>query len=171
MINKLSSRSILFAIILLVFLIFTIFFTWFQYKDDLGSKMVSDIARLAAIMKKIDATAGILNFDFDKNPINFLTIKKGGFVGSEVGALNLKHAKRWDGPYLPVTPTIEGQEYIVLKNKNGLYVTLADGVNLPNKKQIGKDIILDYNANVEDLIRDPNGLSYKGQPLAIKIIE
>lgn len=169
MVEKVSLNSIIFGSILFIFLIFTISYTWIQYKDDLGTKMVHDIAQLSAIMKKIDATAGILSFDFEKNPINFLTIKRGGFVSSEVGSLNLKYPDFWDGPYLPITPTIKGKEYIVLKNSHGLYVTLADGVKLPNKKIIGKDIILGYDTPMEDLVRIKDGLSYKGKPLAIKI--
>lgn len=167
--KPLLSISVILGFIFGGFVVMSIYNAWYQFEKDTGVIMVDDIQRLSDIFHEINVTAGILSFDRTKNVIDFLNIKKGGFVGSEVGALNLRHPERWSGPYLEKNPTIQNQEYVVLVTKKGHFIVPADGVKLPNGKVIGKDIILDENSDVQQLMRDPNGLQFEGRSLAAPI--
>ena len=153
----------------LFFLCITVFNTFFEYKEETGLIIAQDIALLEKIFKTIHETVGIAGFDLEKNPINFLTIKKNGFVGSQVGSMNLIHHNRWQGPYVERNPSIQNKEYQIVVTQKGDFITPADGVVLPNNKVIGRDIIIDKNADIEKMIGDDFGLSYEGKPLAAKI--
>ncbi len=125
-----------------------------------------NVSELAQIFKKIDETCGILSFEHEKNYIDFLTVER--FVGSEVGAMNLIHPEKWEGPYLKDNPTIQEKYFIVLDNANGYYIAPGDGVTLANGKIIGTDIILAKDTNLEDLLNDGNDLLFEGKPLVQK---
>lgn len=136
---------------------------------DKSVMLSQDIARLACIFQQIDATAGIAGFDFAKNEINFLNIKKDGFVGSQVGSMNLIRPARWEGPYVTEVSSLQEQNYMIVHTKQGYFITPRDGVQLPNGKVMGKDIILDENADIESMMQDNEFLADNGAPLAVKI--
>lgn len=136
---------------------------------DKGVMFSQDIARLACIFAQIDATAGIAGFDFQKNEINFLNIKKDGFVGSEVGSMNLIRPARWEGPYVNEVSSLQEQNYMIVRTHQGYFITPRDGVKLPNSKMVGTDIILDENADIESMIQNDGLLAHNGAPLAAKI--
>ena len=136
---------------------------------DKGAMFTSDIARLAQIFQKIDATAGISGFDFPKNEINFLNIKKDGFVGSEVGSLNLIRPARWEGPYVNEVSSIQEHNYMIVRTGSGYFITPRDGVALPNGKVIGKDLILDEASDITAMMQDNELLAHNGNPLAARI--
>ena len=158
------------SVAVIVFLIGISIFSWrSSYKRDTGELMSQDIARLVYIFEDINKTAGILGFDHQKNDINFLNIKKNGFVGSEIGSMNLIHPDKWQGPYEKEIPRIEEEDYMVVRTKKGYFVTPGDGVKLPNGKIIGTDILLDEDADIESMMHDEQMLAYKGKALAAKI--
>lgn len=148
---------------------FSIFTFRARKARDKGVMLTQDITRLACIFQQIDATAGIAGFDFAKNDINFLNIKKDGFVGSEVGSMNLIRPARWEGPYVNEVSSLQEHSYMIVRTKHGYFITPRDGVQLPNGKVIGKDIILDENADIETMMSDDLSLAYNGAPLAAKI--
>ena len=162
--------SIAIAALFSFFIVISIFNALYQYKEQTGEIIAKEVQQLAAILTKINETAEILSFDEQKNRIDFLTIKKGGFVSSEVGAMNLKHPDGWQGPYVDRTPTIQNKEYQVVYTKKGYFITPGDGVKLPNKKVVGKDIILDKHADIKKLMRDEQALMFEGKPLAAEIL-
>lgn len=147
--------------------------------QEVGLYIADDIERLATIFSKIDSTCGIISFDYQKNPINFLNVAH--FVSSEVGSMNLKYPDKWQGPYLNDNPTMQGIEYQVVRTQKGYFITPGErierhngilkskGVTLPNGKEIGKDIILEDTSDIAAMIKDPDALSYKGRPLAAAI--
>lgn len=137
---------------------------------DKGVILAQDVARLSCIFAQIDATAGIAGFDFQKNEINFLNIKKDGFVGSEVGSMNLIRPARWEGPYVNEVSSLQEQNYMIARTQQGYFITPRDGVKLPNGKVIGKDILLDENADIETMMQDNLMLAHNGAPLAAKIV-
>ena len=151
----------------------TVFNAWYQYRSNMSAIMASEIQQLATIFEKINNTAGIINFDYQKNWINFLTIKKGGFVGSEVGTLNLMYPDKWEGPYLlegkKDNPTIQEKEYQIVRTKDGYFIVPGEGVRLSNGKVIGKDIILDEQADIEKMMLDEQALRYQGKKLAARV--
>jgi len=148
---------------------FSIFTFRARKAHDKGLILSQDIARLACIFQKIDATAGIAGFDFAKNEINFLNIKKDGFVGSEVGSMNLIRPARWEGPYVTEVSSLQEQNYMIVHTKQGYFIAPRDGVQLPNGKVIGKGIILDENVDIESMMQDNSLLAHNGAPLAAKI--
>jgi len=168
-----SHKKIIFSLLTLAVIAFLIGLTFFSWrtvaKRDRGLYIVQDMARLATIFKHIDATAGILGFDYQKNPINFLNIKKDGFVGSELGSMNLMFPDKWEGPYEYEMPRIQEEDYIIIRTEKGYFITPADGVRLPNGKIIGTDIMLDEQADIEHMMHDEQMLSYQGRPLAAKV--
>ena len=124
------------------------------------------IQLLAGVFGQIDKHCTILSFEHKSNPINFLNVKN--FVGSEIGAMNLKYSDRWKGPYAIYNPTYQGKLYEVIKAQDGFYVVPGNGVVLPDGRVIGKDIVLDENANLAQLISN-GSLLIDGKPLAVKI--
>ena len=83
--------------------------------------------------------------------------------------MNLAYPEKWHGPYLERNPSVQGIEYQVVYTRKGYFITPGQGVKLPNGKIIGKDIILDENADIELMMHDDQALSYRGQPLAAQI--
>lgn len=136
---------------------------------DRSAMLANDIVQLSQIFQKIDATAGIAGFDFEKNEINFLNIKKDGFVGSEVGSMNLIRPARWEGPYVNEVSSLQEQNYMILRTKQGYFITPRDGVVLPNGKVMGKDVILDELSDIQAMIQDNELLAHNGNPLAARI--
>lgn len=160
----------LFTIAFLAALIGITIFNWSgSFKRDTGDFISQDIAHLVSIFEDINNTAGILSFDHQKNDINFLNIKKDGFIGSEIGSMNLIHPDKWQGPYEKEIPRIEEEDYMVVRTKKGYFVAPGDGVKLPNGKIIGKDIILDEDADIEAMMHDEQMLAYDGKALAARI--
>jgi hypothetical protein len=159
------------SIAVIALLIGITIFNWRgSFKRETGELISQDIARLVAIFDDINNTAGILSFDHQKNDINFLNIKKDGFIGSEIGSMNLIHPDKWQGPYEKEIPRIEEEDYMVVRTKKGYFVIPGDRVRLPNGKIIGKDILLDEDADIESMMQDEQMLSYKGKALAGKIM-
>ena len=132
-----------------------------------GSIVREHLALLHKTFKKIDATCGILSFDKQQNTINFLNV--GTFSGSEVGPMNLVYPDKWEGPYLPDNPTMQGIEYLVVRTKADYFITPGNDVRLPNDEVVGEDIVLSEDADIASLANDPDGLSFDGKPLAIKL--
>lgn len=138
------------------------FFTIGQQTEQIISDQIKDLSN---IFEKINKYSVILNIEEDKAPINFLNVKS--FAGSEIGPLNLKYPDKWQGPYLFDNPTIKGKFYQIVKAKNGYYIVPGDGVKI-NNKIIGKDIIINKDTNIKELIKNGD-LSFRGQALAAKI--
>jgi hypothetical protein len=145
----------------------TFFDTLYRAKDDAGMMIVQTVVQLRDIFHRIHKTCIIIDFDNQQNSIDFLNVAK--FAGSEVGPMNLVHPDKWEGPYLMENPTLYHIAYQVVSTKKGYYVTPGNGVTLPNKKVIGKDITLDQKADIDAMMRDPEALAYKEQPLAARL--
>ena len=124
------------------------------------------IQLLAGIFGQIDKHCTILSFDHKNNPINFLNVKN--FVGSEIGAMDLKYPDKWKGPYATYNPTYQGKLYEVIKAQDGYYIVPGLGVVLPDGRAFGRDIIIDEASNVAQLISS-GMLILDGKPLAVKI--
>jgi len=160
---------------LLTILLFTVlvgvsFFSFmYRSQEQTGLIMADDIAHLVEVIQKIDKDCRIIDFDYQQNTINFLNIKKDGFVGSEVGSVNLSYPKKWNGPYMNDNPTMQEKEYMIVRTKDGHFITPGNGVILPNQKEIGKDIILDEKADIPAMMNNPELLNYKGRALAGKV--
>lgn len=171
--QKRSGKGILFSLLTLSVIALLVGITIFNgrkiIKRDAGEFIAQDIARLATIFEDINTTAGILSFDYQKNRIDFLNIKKDGFVGSELGSMNLMYPDKWQGPYEKEMPRIQEEDYMIVRTQKGYFITPGDGVRLPNGKIVGSDIILDENADIEHMLHDEQMLSYQGRPLAAKI--
>lgn len=154
------ATSVLF-IVLIGIAIFNAMFTSKEYVADL---IAGDVKRLSKIFSCIDRECKILSLEYQKNPINFLNVKE--FSGSEIGPMNLAHPEKWEGPYLEDNPTMQEKEYLIVRTKKGYFITPGEGVILPNGKQVGTDIILDENADIAAMAKDPDLLLFKGKSLA-----
>ena len=167
--NKLQEKLIPIGVVILFISLIGITFVGFyiRSKKTIGRIIVHDVAQLATIFEKIHATCDIIDFEYQQNPINFLTI--GTFVGSEVGPMNLAYPNKWEGPYLDDNPTIQQKEYMIIKTNNGYFVTPGNGVALPNGMIIGTDVHLDIQSDINQLVHD-NILRYKNKALAQQIM-
>lgn len=168
--NALKKNSIPIIVSTILIVLFIAVLTRFwqdsrMYPDQL---IVENLDQLQEIFTQIDKTCTIIGFEHHKNYIDFLNVEK--FVGSEVGSMNLAHPDRWQGPYLPDNPTIQEQFFQIIKTKNGYYILPGDGVKLSNDKVIGKDIIIDESTDMQAIMSDPHGLSFKGRPLAVPLL-
>jgi hypothetical protein len=165
---KNSWYAYLFGALLVLIAGVSIYFLLWRSKAIVDDVVVEDVQHLQQIFKKINDRCGIINFDYQKNLIDFLTVKS--FVSSEIGTMNLAYANNWEGPYVQDNPEIEGKYYQIIKTIKGYFITPGDGVKLANGKVIGSDIVLDYNTDIEKLMMDPTALqSYNKKPLAAKI--
>lgn len=153
----------------LALVVMAVMVQWKGAPVDESTQIVQDITKLKAVIEQINHDATIIGFDHQQNWINFLQIKKGGFVGSEVGSINLAHPDKWNGPYMDDNPTIQNKEYMVVRTKQGYFITPGQGVTLPNGKTIGKDIILDEDADIAGMMFDKNALRYDDKQLAASL--
>jgi hypothetical protein len=141
----------------------------FYQKKQLNDLLIAqDIQKLVQIFKQIDETCEIIDFDHQKNLIDFLNV--GSFSGSEVGSMNLKYPEKWQGPYVEENPTMQEQPYMIVKTKKGLFIVPGEGVKLANGKVIGKDIILTPETDIEKLMSDKKALLFNNQSLATRLI-
>ncbi len=160
----------LIGILFVILIAIALAVTWYRTPLDITDQMVQDIHQLKKIVEQIDHDALIIDFDYQQNWINFLHIKKGGFVGSEVGSANLAYPDKWNGPYLDENPTLQEKEYMVVRTNQGYFITPGDGVTLPNGKIIGKDIMLDENADIAAMMHDKETLMYADKSLAVPLL-
>jgi hypothetical protein len=140
---------------------------WYQARLFPTQVMSNDIATLASIFEKINETCGIVDFQGDRLNIDFLNVIS--FEGSEVGPMNLKFPKHWQGPYLKTNLTFQEKYYQIVKTKNGYFIVPGNGVKLLNGKTIGKDIILTKDTSIADLIKNKALVDPSGRPLALPI--
>lgn len=158
---------IIVALTLIAFIGITFFDTLYRAKEDVGMMIAQEVVQLRDIFHRIHKTCTIIDFDEQKNSINFLNVEK--FTGSEVGPMNLVHPEKWEGPYLKDNPTMQKIAYQVVSTKKGYYITPGDGVKLPNKKIVGKDIILDQKADIDAMMTNAEELMYKDRSLAARL--
>jgi len=83
--------------------------------------------------------------------------------------MNLAHPDKWQGPYVQENPTIYHIAYQVVSTKKGYFITPGDGVRLPNKKVVGKDIVLDNNADIEKMMLDPQIFLWRDKVFAARL--
>ncbi len=162
--NKRAIFPIL-TVLLFIMLIGVFVFRLF-YQVRVGTDLIisQEVQQLVEIFKRIDKKCKIIDFDYQQNHINFLNVKS--FEGSEVGSMNLAYPKQWEGPYLSDNPTIQEKEYMIVRTKKGYFVTPGQDVRLGNGRVIGKDIILNENADILAMMHDENALMFKGKALA-----
>ena len=148
-------------------LIISIFNLMYRTKEIRDEIIASDVAKLTKIFRQIDKDCKITGFDYQKNYIDFLNVK--GFEGSEVGAMNLMYPANWKGPYLKDNPTVQNKAYQVIKTKYGHFIAPGHAMVLSSGKVVGKDIILDENADIEKMASKGGPLFNDGVPLARKL--
>lgn len=165
--NKTSSYTIGIGLFLLVLFIITFVAYWQQVRLFPEQVMSNDINQLAMIFNKINDTCGILDFQSEHTEVDFLNVI--AFKGSEVGAMNLKLPSNWEGPYVRDNPTIQEKHYQIVKTKKGYFIFPGNGVVLTNGLIIGKDIVVDKNTDITELIRDKSLVDSAGKPLALPI--
>ena len=158
----------LLTIILLVVLTgLSVFSLIYKSQENTATLIDNDLQVLVDAFNRIDHDCKILNFDYTLNRINFLNVQS--FVGSEAGAMNLAYPDHWKGPYLNDNPTVQGQEYFIVVTHQGCFVTPGFGVRLPNGQIVGRDIVLNKDANIEVMIQPGGLLYYNGKALAAKL--
>lgn len=138
--------------------------TFFESRSNTISTIVRDLNKLVHMLETIDNSCGIIDFDHQKNSINFLNVIS--FVGSEVGSMNLRYPDKWEGPYLNDNPTIQHKEYQVVSTRYGYFITPGDGVVLPNGKVVGTDIKIDKDADIAAMMHQKDVLLFDNQSLA-----
>ncbi len=125
--------------------------------------IADDIVQLKTIFERINSTCGIIGFEHEKNWINFLNV--GSFSGSEVGPMNLRNPRAWEGPYFADNPTIQEYEYQIVKIKEGWAIVPGEGVRLARGKKMGKEVVLTTTTSFLPSIT-PGGFLYaQGRPL------
>jgi hypothetical protein len=144
------------------------FWVYWQQSQRMNDMIIADdVAHLAEILNTIHRECTIIDFEHQKNHIDFLNVIS--FEGSEVGPMNLAHPERWRGAYLKDNPTIQEKYYQVVRTKKGYFVVPGEGVQLSNGLIIGKDILFDEEADIQVMTEDI--LQFKKRPLAVRIMD
>lgn len=152
--QRLPTHAFMFfsAVLLLLLLVLSLATYWRQtatYRDNL---IAEHIRILSDVFKKIDEQCGIIDFEHQRNYIDFLTVES--FVGSEIGSMNLRYPQHWQGPYLDDNPTIQEKYYEIRSTHKGYFIVPGEGVELTNGKVIGKDIIFTKDSDIEEFIKE-----------------
>ncbi len=145
-----------------------VFSVRYKTKQFSGDAMASDITQLVAIFKSIHEDCTILGFDYQKNPINFLNVES--FAGSEVGPMNVAHPENWKGPYVDDNLAMQNKEYQIVRTKAGYFIVPGEDVKLPNGNVMGKDMVLDEDADIMQLTQNGQPLNFEGKQLAAQIV-
>lgn len=140
---------------------------WWRATGYGDQVIVQDIAALKAIFERIDQECEITGFDYDLNPINFLTVRS--FYGNGVGSMNLFKPEKWAGPYLQKNPEFHGHAYQIACTRWGCFIVPGNGVKLGNGQVIGADIVFDKNTNIPVLVQDKTKLLSAYGPLAVSL--
>lgn len=160
--------SLLSIVIILIFAAVIACGWWWNSGTGVSAQMIEkDLQTLSTVFKQIDADCTIVGFTADTIPVNFLTVKKDGFVGKEIGSMILKHPAKWNGPYLKNNVHVSGKEYQIVLMRDGYAIVPGQGVTLPNGKVIGTDIVIDKNMSLAEASQ--SFLLHKGTPLAIPL--
>jgi hypothetical protein len=160
--------SVILIVVLFILLGATAAWQFFYAPEYRVERVIdSDLQKLAAAFKKIESDVNITGIKHQRDYIDFLNVKS--FTGSEVGPLNVAHPENWQGPYLADNPTVQGQFYQIVRTHQGYFIVPGDGVTLSNGVIIGKNIILDENADIEAMMLDAKKLFSGGKRVAIKL--
>ncbi len=165
--HKTSSYTLWIGLFLSILFVITFVAYWHQARLFPEQVMTNDITQLSAIFNKINDTCGILNFQSNPAMIDFLNVIS--FKGSEVGSMTLKFPTKWEGPYLRDNPTIQEKHYQIVKTKHGYFVIPGNGVVLKNGLIMGKDIVINENTDMAELIRNKSLVDSTGKPVALPI--
>ncbi len=160
--------SIIISIILGLFAGLGVWMTIQSSKILPGQIIAQDVAKVAQALRKINQDCVITSFDQKNVPIDFLNVIS--FAGSEIGQVNLAYPDKWQGPYIADVPNFKNIPYAVVTAKQGYFVVPGNGVELPNGKIIGKDLVLDETTDIAALVKDPEALQFKGKALAQQIV-
>lgn len=155
------------GVILVALCIVFIISFFYESRANMVSLVVHDLQELKQAFQIIDKTCGIIDFDHQKNSINFLNVIS--FAGSEVGSMNLRYPDKWKGPYMKDNPTMQDIEYQIVRTARGYFITPGDGVKLPNGKVIGTDIKLDKNVDIASMMHQKDVLLFHNQSLALPL--
>lgn len=155
------------SLLLLIFVVISVVNVFYRSKLTTGKLISREVVQLHDIFQRIHQTCQIIDFDYQKNRINFLNVKS--FTGSEVGPMNLVHPNKWEGPYLEDNPTIQAIEYQIVRTQKGYFITPGDNVKLPNGKIVGKDIRLDEDTDITVMMYDEDMLMFEGGSLAMPL--
>ena len=71
---------------------------WHMHGTTTDVMIAEHIEQLSAIFKRIGKECGIIDFEHQRNYIDFLNVI--AFEGSEVGPMNLRYPTKWQGPYV-----------------------------------------------------------------------
>lgn len=160
---KHRSMPIIIGVLLAVLVGLAVYRLLKQSRTIVNQMIIEHVQQLETIFKKINDTCLITGVAHDVSHINFLNVKS--FVSSEVGPLNLAYPQQWQGPYVQDNPSMQGKVYEIVKTKHGYYIIPGKGVKLTNGRVMGKDILVNPETDVQELIN--NGvLSYQGKALA-----
>lgn len=163
---KMSPRGFALGVVIFFSLltVTTVVVLWRQANVWQDQVIDDHVALLRDIFIKIDAECEIINFEHQKNYIDFLNVVK--FVGSEVGSMNLARPENWEGPYVDDNPTMQTKYYQIVRTFKGYYIVPGDGVALSNGKVIGKDIIFGEKTDIDALMKREDALKVDGHALA-----
>ncbi len=166
--RRLQNYFVLFSSSLLLMLMVLFLFKVFNSRSSVMTAAIrNDLAIIEKALGQIDKTCNIISIRPEGGAIDFLTVEK--FTGSSIGVLNLVHPRRWKGPYAKVNPSIQGRPYELVSTKEGYFILPGRGVRLPNKLEMGKDIVLSHDSAVTLMLQPGGRLNFQGQPLALRL--
>lgn len=160
-------RMVSIIILLISLCAFALYQFYWQARMGTDVVIIEQVTQLVDIFKRIDKTCDILAIERDRSVIDFLNVKT--FAGFDVGCLHVKFPQRWEGAYLENNYSVQGKLYEIIKTKYGYFLVPGAGIKLGSGKVIGRDIVFDYDTNIDNLIYGTRELLSYDKPLAHKL--
>lgn len=157
----------IFALVLGALALGFIGYFWHQAQERVNKTIASNIEQLCTIFTDINKTCGIESFEHEVNYIDFLTVKS--FQSKQVGAMRIKSTDGWHGPYVTENPNIQTKKYEIIHTNKGYFITPGCNVALSDGRIIGKDILLNYETDIQELIDNGILRTKDGKALACAV--
>lgn len=151
-----NKKNILNILILIVIISLCAALSWFYFKK-IHSPIHKDVKKICSILEKIDKKCKIIKCLNINNNIDFLTVKE--FAGDTIGSIILEEPKNWEGPYTESLITYNDKPFSLYIVDQKSYIVPSAETILEDGAVIGKDIIFDENANIQQLLKQFPSLS------------
>jgi len=128
----------------------------------------ADLHNAVEALSRFDTDCGLKKVLPGIHALDFLTMSY--LPVDSLAGFDIQNVRAWQGPYLKTVPVVDGRPYVLLATESGLFVAPSYGVRLPSGKLLGRDVVWDWQSDIDAMTADDAPLSHQGEPLARKFV-